>query len=143
MEKQFLTFTLKFSKYPIYVVIAVIALGMVLGSIDLVVESWKTLRASASFSFPANIDGLIDVFGLSLVIVVGYELIKSIVLIVKSDSIPVDPIAKIAAIAVLNKAITTDYANAEPTKIAAISLILISIAVAHFLFRDKSAPSEH
>jgi len=89
------------------------------------------------YPFVLHVSELLGIFSLSLIIVVGYELIKSIILVVKSDLIPVDAITKIAAIAVLNKMITADYGAVDAYKIAAMALILLSIGAAYHFFRRK------
>jgi uncharacterized membrane protein (DUF373 family) len=134
MEAKILHFVERLAKLPVYAVILIILVSMFFGAADLVVKIVTDIEAPTPNTFVLNVSELLDIFSLSLIIVIGYELSKSVILIVRSDRIPVDAIAKIAAIAVLNKMITADYNAVDAYKIAATALVLLSIGAAHYFF---------
>lgn len=73
----------------------------------------------------------------------GYELFKSMFLILNNDKIPVKSILKIAAIAMANKVITTNFKHAEMSTEISIGVILLAIGVAYYFFsKDSSADAE-
>jgi uncharacterized membrane protein (DUF373 family) len=135
VENLFLSVMHKFSKLAIYVVILIVTLTTIAGTIDLCFDFFSELSTSNSHLFYFPLEKLMRMFSLSLLVVVGYELIKSIHLVVSSNEIPVQEITKIAAIAALNKIITLDFDIHDPLKICAIGFMLISIAITFMLFR--------
>jgi uncharacterized membrane protein (DUF373 family) len=134
METKILHYFERIAKLPVYVVILIILVSMFFGAADLSIKIVTDLVTPSPNTFVLNVSELLDIFSLSLIIVIGYELSKSVILIVKSDRIPVDAIAKIAAIAVLNKMITADYSAIDAYKISATALVLLSIGAAHYFF---------
>ena len=137
METHLLHSFERVAKWPMYIVIVIILASMFFGAADLFIQFGTELISPDPYPFVLHVSELLGIFSLSLIIVVGYELIKSIILVVKSDLIPVDAITKIAAIAVLNKMITADYGAVDAYKIAAMALILLSISAAYHFFRRK------
>jgi uncharacterized membrane protein (DUF373 family) len=134
METKILHYFEKIAKLPVYGVMVIILVSMFFGAADLFIKVGTDLFTPSPNTFVLNVSELLDIFSLSLIIVIGYELSKSIILIVKSNLIPVDAITKIAAIAVLNKMITADYSAVDAYKIAATALVLLSIGATHYFF---------
>jgi uncharacterized membrane protein (DUF373 family) len=134
MEKQFENWIIGAAKLSVYAAIIVIVLGMIFGAADLLIHFTKEI-VSHDPPFVVEVKQLISIFSTCLIIIIGYELTKSFFMILSSNVIPVTDIAKIAAIAVMNKMITSDYAEVEGYKIAAIGFVLVSISLAYFFFR--------
>src|SRR5271154_5132606 len=141
METKILHYFEKIAKLPVYVVMIIILVSMFFGAADLFITVVTDLVTPSPKAFVLNVSELLDIFSLSLIIVIGYELSKSIILIVKSNLTPVDAITKIAAIAVLNKMITADYGAVDAYKIAATALVLLSIGAAHYFFSKSHIPN--
>ncbi|MFZ4680772.1 MAG: phosphate-starvation-inducible PsiE family protein [Flavobacterium sp.] len=70
-----------------------------------------------------------------MIIIVGYELFKSLYIILQSNQMPVKSITKVAAIAMANKVITLNLKEIEPIELFGISTLIISIGVSYFLFQ--------
>lgn len=141
LENIFLSMTHQISKIAIYIVILIVTLTTIAGTIDLCFDFISEISTSKSQVFYFPLEKLMRMFSLSLLVVVGYELIKSIQLVVSSNEIPVQEITKIAAIAALNKIITLDFDVHDPFKIISIAFVLVAIAITFFLFK-KSNRSE-
>lgn len=141
LENIFLSMTHQISKIAIYIVILIVTLTTIAGTIDLCFDFISEISTSKSQVFYFPLEKLMRMFSLSLLVVVGYELIKSIQLVVSSNEIPVQEITKIAAIAALNKIITLDFDVHDPFKIISIAFVLVAIAITFFLFM-KSNRSE-
>lgn len=142
MEKASLERLLKLSKFPVYLVILIVALSTFFGSAHLVMLFVEQLLNEQPARFVLNIDEMFTLFNSGLTIVVGYELIKALVTIIKSHDIPATAIIKIALIALLNKVITTDYAHVDIVKILAMSALMLALGVSYFLFRKGGGDSE-
>jgi uncharacterized membrane protein (DUF373 family) len=84
-----------------------------------------------------NVEDLYLLFSILLIIVVGYELLKSMLLIFHHDSIPVKSIVKIAAIATANKIITLNLKDDTFQHMAGVGILLIAASVAFFFFNQE------
>ncbi|MBC7486666.1 MAG: phosphate-starvation-inducible PsiE family protein [Cytophagaceae bacterium] len=94
------------NKNVIRVLIGLMNLSIILASLHLIYLVYQKVMDAPVFVI--YVAPLFDIFDLILIIVVGYELTKSLILIISSDRIPIIPIVQIAMIAVANKIITLD-----------------------------------
>lgn len=90
-----------------------------------------------------DVTTLFEVFNLILVIAIGYELIRSLILIISSDIIPTIPIIQIAIIAVANKIITLDIKQANGHMLIGLALVIAALGLTHFLLKfHKTAKND-
>jgi uncharacterized membrane protein (DUF373 family) len=80
---------------------------------------------------------LYEIFSSALIIAIGYELIKSIIIIITSDEIPALPIVKISIIAVANKVITLDVKDISHLTILGLAALLIGLAMIYYSLTKK------
>lgn len=80
---------------------------------------------------------LYQIFSSALIIAIGYELIKSIIIIITSDEIPALPIVKISIIAVANKVITLDVKDISHLTILGLAALLIGLAMIYYSLTKK------
>jgi uncharacterized membrane protein (DUF373 family) len=113
------------------VMVVVMVLALILGSINLCYELIMSLINPPSAGMLSVIE-LYGVFKLVLIIVVGYELIKSILIILESDTIPARTILSIALIAIANKVITLDISHADPIILFGLASLVVCFAGAVF-----------
>lgn len=113
--------------------IGIVTFALILGSVHFIYLVYQRLISPPFFLI--EVTTLFDIFNLILIIVIGYELIKSLLLIVSSDTIPVIPIIQIAIIAVANKIITADTKNIEASKMISMAILISALALAHFLLK--------
>ena len=130
---KFSKIILKLKKFILRVCIGIVTFALILGSVHLIYLVFQRLISPPFFLI--EVTTLFDIFNLILIIVIGYELIKSLLLIVSSDTIPVIPIIQIAIIAVANKIITADIKNIEAPKIISMAILISALALAHFLLK--------
>jgi uncharacterized membrane protein (DUF373 family) len=115
------------------VLIGITTLALILGSVHLIYLVYQHLIEPPYFLI--EVKTLFEIFNLILIIVIGYELIRSLLLIISSDTIPVIPITQIAIIAVANKIITLDIKNTETAVITGMAVLIFALGVAHFLLK--------
>lgn len=120
---------------PVYVVIAVVLVGCFFGAAHLVILLWQGITNDTPMKYVIDVDELLSLFNSGLILVVGYELIKALTAIVRSHEIPVEKVMKIAMIALLNKAISMDYADNVQLKAATVGAMLLAVGAAYALFR--------
>lgn len=122
------------------VLIGILILALILGSIHLVYLFYEHLISPPYLLI--DITTLFEIFNLILIIVIGYELIGSLLLILNSDTIPVIPIIQIAIIAVANKIITLDIKSAESGIIIGMAILLFALGMLYFLLKYQNKRDE-
>jgi len=138
MEKTFLNSLKQISKYIIYALMFILVISMLLGTIDLFVLFIKKIVDPTPYPLLIDIEELYAIFSFLLIIVVGYELFKSMYLILKVDLIPVKSILKIAAIALANKVITLNLKEIEINELFGLAALIVCIGVAYFFFHKDA-----
>ena len=85
---------------------------------------------------------LFESFNLVLINAVGYELVKSLSIIISSDVIPTRLIIQIAIIAVANKIITLDLKNVKTEMLYGMASILIGLGAAFYFLHNPKQKNE-
>jgi uncharacterized membrane protein (DUF373 family) len=78
------------NKNIIRVLIAIMTIMLILGTLHLIYLEYKKITAPPYLLI--DVSTLLEVFNLILIIAVGYELIKALLLIISSNTIPTVPI---------------------------------------------------
>jgi uncharacterized membrane protein (DUF373 family) len=134
MEKYFLSTMKYISKYIIFALMLILVLSMVLGTLDLFILFYKKVADPQPYPLLIDVHELYSIFSVLLIIVVGYELFKSMYLLLGNDMIPVKSILKIATIALANKIITLNLKEIEVNQLFGIAALIACIGLAYFLF---------
>jgi uncharacterized membrane protein (DUF373 family) len=138
MEKHLLNGMKHASRYIIILLMLVLLISMILGAIDLVFDLYHRIVSPSPYRFLIKTEDLYSIFSVLLIIIVGYELFKSLYLILKSDQIPVKSICKVAAIAMANKVITLNLKETPPVELFGVGALIIAIGVAYFFFNKDN-----
>ena len=85
---------------------------------------------------------LLEIFNLVLIIVVGYELTKTISVIASSDRIPIVPIIQIAMTGVATKIITLDTKHIDATYVYGIAALMLALSASLFFVNAKKNESD-
>ncbi|NTW83647.1 MAG: phosphate-starvation-inducible PsiE family protein [Chlorobiaceae bacterium] len=134
MRETIANFFVKAAKYVLLFLIIMLAFSMFFGTVHLTLIWFEKLLSPDPLMFVFNINEMFEIYEKILIIVVGYEVLKSIYIIITSNKIPVMEILKIAVIAISNKIITLDLHKTDYNSMIAIACILISIGGTYFLF---------
>lgn len=118
--------------------VIVMTLSLILGSINLCCNLVKSVINPPSPGM-LNVTELYSIFKLVLIIVVGYELIKSILIILESDTIPARTILSIALIAIANKVITLDISHVDPIILFGLAGLVVCFGAAVFFIYQTEA----
>ena len=137
MEHSFLPKLKKAASLLLYVMLLVVLVSMTLGSFHLISILYQKIVSPDPYVGLLNILDLMDIFAMLLTIGVGYELFKSISILIKSDIIPAGPIVKIGAIAVANKIITLDIKNVDHYKMIALGILILCLALGYYFFNKS------
>jgi uncharacterized membrane protein (DUF373 family) len=127
------------NKNVIRVLIGIMTFALLPGSIYLIYVVYREVIDESPHFLLLDVTSLINIFSSVLIIAVGYELIKSLMLIISSDNIPTVPIIQIAIVAVANKIITLDLKHAGPLAIIGLAILIAVLGLAHFLLQYYQA----
>ncbi|MFN8243447.1 MAG: phosphate-starvation-inducible PsiE family protein [Ferruginibacter sp.] len=123
------------NKLIIKFLLIVLTVCLLLASADLVYLIYLKLKEPPFWL--VDVTTLFDVFSLVLIIAIGYELVKSLILIISSESIPSFPIVQIAIIAVANKIITLDIKHTDQITIYGLAILMAALGVTYHFHRQK------
>ena len=134
-NNKFSTIILSINKNVIRVLIGLMTLTLILSTLHLMTVEYQKIKAHPFLL--VDVSTLFEVFNLILIIAIGYELIKSLLLIISSDIIPTVPIIQIAIIAVSNKIITLDIKQTDVNTLIGLALLIASLGLALFLLKYR------
>ena len=133
-KDKFLKINLTVANNLIRALIIIMTVVLVLGVVDLLYLIFNKVINQPPY-FLIDVTTLFDVFSLVLVIAIGYELIKSLILIIYSNTIPSLPIIEIAIIAVANKIITLDIKHTDSQTLFGLACLIGALGITHFLLK--------
>lgn len=122
-----------FNKLIIKFLLIILSICLLLASADIVYVIYQKLKEPPYWLI--DVTTLFDVFSLVLIIAIGYELIKSLILVISSESIPSFPIIQIAIIAVANKIITLDIKHTDAVTLFGLAALLAALGAAYFFHK--------
>lgn len=123
------------AKFILKFLVVVMTLSLGLGMINLVYTLVHDVIVPP-YQYMLELHELYNVFKLGLIIVVGYELIKSLLIIINSDSIPSKTILNIAIIAVANKIITLDLSHTGFESVLALAALALALGVGNYFLKE-------
>lgn len=126
------------NKNIIRVLIAIMTLMLILGTVHLIYLEFKKITAPPYLLI--DVSTLFEVFNLILIIAVGYELIKALLLIISSNTIPTAQIIEISIIAISTKIITLDIKQTNSNVIISLAILIAALGLAYFLLKYCKTP---
>jgi uncharacterized membrane protein (DUF373 family) len=125
----------KVQKVTVMVLAGMLMVVMVLSTLHLGVlichEVWAPPR------FLIRVEGLLDIFGYFLLVLIGVELIETLKAYVKKDAIHVRIVLEVALIAMARKVIIEEPNNVAGVTLLGIAALILALAIA-FYFERKT-----
>lgn len=137
-DDKFLRIIIAINKNIIRVLIGIMTLILILGTLHLIYLEFKKITAPPYLLI--DVSTLFEVFNLILIIAIGYELIKALLLIISSDTIPTVPIIEISIIAISTKIITLDIQQTNSNIIISLALLIAALGLTYFLLKYCKTP---
>jgi uncharacterized membrane protein (DUF373 family) len=109
----------------IVVVLSTAHLGVLIGE-----EIWRSPR------FLIPVEGLLDIFGYSLLVLIGVELLETLRAYLKQDVIHVRVVLEVALIAMARKAIIQEPSAATGLTLFGTAALILALAVAYYFERQ-------
>ena len=88
-----------------------------------------------------EIDGLLDIFGLFLLVLLGIELVSPLKTYLTENEIHIDVVFPVALIAIGRKVIILDVKEISSLSLLGIAAIIISLSIGYFLVK-RTIPGE-
>jgi uncharacterized membrane protein (DUF373 family) len=127
---KFLKYVERFIIWGILIVMSVI---LILAFIDIVYEITKKIMEEPIFIIDAS--GLMDLFSLFLVLLIGLELLETIKAYLKEDIVHVEFIILVAIIAIARKAIVWDFKKYTTEELISLAIMTVALGVTYFLVK--------
>ncbi len=132
---KFSNIILGINKNVIRFLIGLMTLTLILSTLHLMTVEYRKIKEHPFLL--VDVSALFEVFNLILIIAIGFELIRSLLLIVSSDTVPTVPIIQIAIIAVANKIITLDIKQTDVNTLIGLALLIAALGITHFLLKYR------
>lgn len=124
----------KYEKYLIQSLMALMAIVLVLGTLDLGWFVIKSIIESPYFLFDVNL--LLDVFGMFMLVLIGIELLETIMKTYLTEGPPhYETVLSVAIIAIARKVIILDIKKVDSLSLIGIAAIILALTIGYFLMK--------
>lgn len=117
----------------IFAILIVISIILILAFIDITYEIKQEVLSNPKFIVDAN--GLMDLFSLFLVLLIGLELLETIKAYLKEDIVHVEFIILVAIIAIARKVIVWDFNKYSNQELLGLAAMTVGLGVTYFLIK--------
>jgi len=117
----------------IWGIILVMSVLLILAFIDILYVIKERALAPPLFIIDAN--GLMSLFSLFLVLLIGLELLETVKAYLKDDVVHVEFIILVAIIAVARKAIVWDFDKFSTDQLIGLAIMILSLGATYFLIK--------
>ena len=133
----------RFERYIVLVLLLMMIFVVLLATAELVAVLLEEM-AEPPRRILLNFEELLDIFGFFMMILIGLELIESIKVYLKSDSLHVEPIFLVAIIAITRKVIILDITKLEPVTLLGVAAIILALSAGYYFLKLglRVTPSE-
>jgi len=130
---KFLKYVERFIIWGVLIVMSVI---LVLAFIDIVYEIYKKIMEEPIFIIDSS--GLMGLFSLFLVLLIGLELLETVKAYLKEDIVHVEFIILVAIIAIARKAIVWDFKKYTTEELVSLAIMTVALGVTYFLVKKAN-----
>ncbi len=120
-------------RFLIWGVLLVMSILLILAFVDVAWEIKEKIIASPMFIIDAS--GLMDLFSLFLVLLIGLELLETVKAYLKEDIVHVEFIILVAIIAIARKVIVWDFAKYKTNELIGLAIMITALGVTYFLIK--------
>jgi uncharacterized membrane protein (DUF373 family) len=135
------TLLAKIQRFTVVALAGMLAVVVILATIHLGVliaeEIWVPPR------FLIGVQGLLEVFGYFLLVLIGVELLETLRAYLKKDVIHVRVVLEVALIAMSRKVITEEPNTVPALTLFGIAALILALAVAFYFERRSPSPVRH
>jgi uncharacterized membrane protein (DUF373 family) len=121
-------------KFAVVTLAGMLIVVMVLSTIHLGVLIWQEILKPPRFLIP--VQGLLEIFGYFLLVLIGVELIETMKAYVKEDAIHVRVVLEVALIAMARKVIIEEPNDVPSLTLFGISALILALGIAFYFERQ-------
>jgi len=121
----------RFEQVVVISLIAMMAIVVLVATVELALIIYKDLSTPPYLII--EIDGLLQIFGFFLLILIGVELLETIKAYLEEHVIHVEIVLEVALIAIARKAIVLELKDYSGVTLLAIAALVTSLAIAFYL----------
>ena len=125
----------KFERYVVIGLLAMMALVVLLSTVELAVIIVERMLTGVPKLFLLNIPDMLEIFGFFMMILIGLELIETIKMYLVDESIHVEIICLVAIVAVVRKVIVLDVYKLPPVTLLGIAAIILALSIGYFFIK--------
>ena len=118
-------------------ILLVISLTLILAFVDIVYEIMQKVMRSPRFIIEAS--GLMDLFSLLLVLLIGLELLETVKAYLKDDIVHVEFIILVAIIAIARKVIVWDFNKYSVEELLSLAAMTVGLGITYFLIKKSGS----
>jgi uncharacterized membrane protein (DUF373 family) len=119
----------------IYGILLVTSVVLILAFIDIVYDITQKIISPPMFIIDAS--GLMDLFSLLLVLLIGLELVETIKAYLKEDIVHVEFIVLVAIIAIARKVIVWDFNKYSVEELLSLAAMTVGLGITYFLIKKS------
>lgn len=127
-----------FEKIIIYILIAFMAVVLVVSAVEVgiivITQLLNPLKPDVVF---ININGLMEIFGFFLIILIGFELFETVKLYLRENVFHGEVILLVSLIAVSRKVIVLDFTKEDPMTLFAMASLVAAISFGYYLLKKS------
>ena len=131
MEK----FLKKFERYIVLGLLAMMALVVLLGTVELAIIIVKRMLSGQPKILLLDITDMLEIFGFFMMILIGLELIETIKIYLVDESVHVEIICLVAIVAMARKVIVLDVDKLPPVTLLGIAAIILALSMGYFFIK--------
>lgn len=117
----------------IFGILVVISVTLVLAFVDIINEIKQKILMPPKFIIDAS--GLMDLFSLLLVLLIGLELLETVKAYLKEDIVHVEFIILVAIIAIARKVIVWDFKKYSYEELLSLAAMIVGLGITYYLIK--------
>ena len=126
----------KIEHFLIIGIIVILSVILVLSFADIIYVIGSEILAHPQFII--NADGLMNLFSLLLLLLIGLELIETVKVYLKDDVVHVEFIILVAIIAVARKVIIWDFEKYSTEQLIGLAIMILGLGLTYFLLKKAA-----
>ncbi|MGC8660801.1 MAG: phosphate-starvation-inducible PsiE family protein [Desulfomonilaceae bacterium] len=124
-----------FERFICYILISLMAVVILLATLDVGRVILRDILTHSALFLDSN--GLLDLFGMLLLVLIGMELLETIYVFQKDRIVSAEIILIVALVAMARKIITLDQSKLSSFTFFDIGILMLSLAGAYFLLKQS------
>ncbi len=134
-------FLKKYEKFMVQVLMVLMAVVLGFATLDL---GWLVVKDVIQHPFMLlSVDQLLDIFGLFMLVVIGIELLETLMKAYITDGQPhYEVVLSVAIIAIARKVIILDFRNLDGFTLMGIASVVIALTLGYFLVKKGQSQNK-